>query len=235
VRTTTYLIPLMRRLVLTIAFLALVVLSACRDPDLDKGKAFLQLEDWPRATVLYDACVQKDPNNAEARLGLALARLGWSRDKAVFGTDSVDDWLKAARDFAIVDRLDSTQNTKDDRADALFHACLWLQKRGRTAQAEHVARLVQIADPRHAASAQFLGNLSRARGNIADAERWFSQAIAGDSSYLPAYMSLGELADLDHDPEGAIVYWQLGQKRDTSNTWFREHIASVRDSLGWSR
>ena len=135
--------------------------------------------------------------------------------------------------MAIVERLDSTQNTRDDRADALFHASLWLQKRGRAAQAEHLARLAQQADPKHAPSAQFLGNLARARGDAADAERWFSRALASDSGYLPAYMSLGELACADHDPEGAVVYWQLGQKHDPGNTWFRGHVDAIRDSMGW--
>jgi len=225
----------MSRLVLWMAALAVAVLSACRDPGLDRGHAFLQLEDWARATVSYDACVQKDPDNVEARLGLALARVGWAREKALFGADSVEDWLRPARDFAIVERLDSTQNTKDDRADALFHGCLWLQKHGRISQAEHIARQAQIVDPRHAASAQFLGNLARARGDVDDAERWFSRALAGDSSYVPAYMSLGELAASDKDPEGAIVFWQMGLKRDSSNTWFRDRIAAVRDSLGWEK
>lgn len=223
----------MNRLVLSTAVLASAALFACRDPGLDKGHTFLQLEDWARATASYDACVQKDPDNVEARLGLALARVGWAREKALFGVDSVEDWLRSARDFAIVERLDSTQNTRDDRADALFHGCLWLQKRGRIAQAERIARQAQIADPRHAASAQFLGNLARARGDIADAERWFSRALAGDSSYVPAYMSLGELAAADKDPEGAIVFWQMGLKRDSTNTWLRDRIAAVRDSLGW--
>lgn len=225
----------MSRLVLLTAAIALAVLSACRDPGLDRGRTFLQLEDWARATASYDVCVQRDPDNVEARLGLALARVGWAREKALFGTDSVEDWLRSARDFAIVERLDSTQNTRDDRADALFHGSLWLQKRGRISQAEHIARQAQIADPHHAASAQFLGNLARARGDLVDAERWFSRALAGDSSYIPAYMSLGELAAADKDPEGAIVYWQLGLKRDSTFTWFRERISDMRDSLGWEK
>lgn len=202
---------------------------------MDKGRSFLQLEDWPRAVGSYDAIVQRDPDNVEARLGLALSRLGWAREKSLFGTDSVEDWLRVARDLAIVERLDSTQNTRDDRADALFHGCLWLQKHGRPGQAEKVARQAQMADPRHSPSAQFLGNLARSRNDFADAERWFSRALAGDSGYLPSYMSLGELAVREKDPEGAIVYWQMGLRRDSTNIWFRSRIAELQDSLGWGR
>jgi tetratricopeptide (TPR) repeat protein len=223
----------MRRITLLIALGGLAVLVGCRDSGLDRGRTFLQVEDWPRAVSSYDQCVQNDPDNVEARLGLALARLGWARERAAVGIDSLEDWIRVARDMAIVERLDSTQNTRDDRADALFRACLWLQRRGRAAQAEHMARLAQQADPRHAPSAQFLGNMARARGNDADAERWFSHALSDDSTYLPAYISLGELALADKDPEGAIVYWQLGQRRDPGNAWLRDHLQAVRDSLGW--
>jgi tetratricopeptide (TPR) repeat protein len=223
----------MRRLVLTLCAVAATALWSCRDPAMDKGRAFLQIEDWPRAVASYDGVVARDPENVEARLGLSLARLGLARERAVFGADSVEDWLRVARDLAIVERLDSTQNTRDDRADALFHGCLWLQKHGRPGPAEKLARQAQSADPHHSASAQFLGNLSRSRGDLADAERWFSRALAGDSSYLPAYVSLGEIALSDHDPEGAVVFWQMGLRRDTTNAWFRQRIAEIKDSLGW--
>jgi tetratricopeptide (TPR) repeat protein len=211
------------------------LVGACRDPGLDRGKSFLQLEDWPRSVATYDACVQKDPDNVEARLGLALSRLGQVRDRSQFGADSLEEWIRVARDLAIVERLDSLQSTRDDRADALFHACQWLQKRGRSSQAEHLARMAQQVDSRHASSAQFLGNLSRARGDLVEAERWYSRALAGDSSYLPAYIGLGEMALVDHDPEGAVVYWQMGARRDSSNSWLKENIQRLTDSLGVGR
>ena len=204
----------------------------CRDAGLDRGKSFLQLEDWPRSVATYDACVQKDPDNVEARLGLALSRLGLVRERALFGADSLEEWMRVARDFAIVERLDSLQSTRDDRAEALFRACQWLQKRGRVGQAERLARMTQQIDSRHAPSAQFLGNLSRARGDLLDAERWYSRALAGDSSYLPAYISLGEMALVDHDPEGAVVYWQMAARRDSTNPWLAASIRRVTDSLG---
>lgn len=183
----------------------------------------------------YDACVQRDPDNVEARLGLALSRLGLVRDRSQFGADSLEEWIRVARDLAIVERLDSLQSTRDDRADALFRACQWLQKRGRSAQAERLARMTQQVDARHAPSAQFLGNLSRARGDLVEAERWYSRALSGDSSYLPAYIGLGEMALADHDPDGAVVYWQMGARRDSTNPWLRENILRVTDSLGFRR
>lgn len=223
----------MRRWFLVVSGSLVVFLAACRDPKLDRGREFLQLEDWPRATSAYDECVQGDPQSAEARLGLAMARLGWVRERAQFGLDSLDEWLRAARDLAIVERLDSTQNTRGERADALYHGSLWLQAHSRTARAEAVARLAQKADPDHAPSAQFLGNIARARGESTDAERWFSRALAADSTFLPAYMGLAEVAVAENDPEGAILYLQMGLRRDASNEWFRERLAWLRDSLGW--
>ena len=207
-------------------------LVGCRDASLDRGRSFLQLEDWPRSVQTYDACVQKDPDNAEARLGLALSRLGLVRERSQFGVDSLEEWLRVARDLAIVERLDSVQSTREERADVLFHACLWLNKRGRSAHAERLARMAQQADSRHAPSAQFLGNLARARSDLVDAERWYSRALAADSSYLPAYIGLGEMAMADRDPEGAMVYWQMGARRDSGNAWLKDRVARLTDSLG---
>lgn len=223
----------MHRNILVLVGLLFPLLVACRDQGLDRGKAFLQLEDWPRAVATYDQAVQKDPDNVEARLGLALARLGAVRERSQFAVDSLEEWLRVSRDLAIVERLDSTQITRDERADALYHASLWLQRHGRGPQAERLARLAQQADARHTPSAQFLGNLARARGDAIDAERWYSRALLADSLYLPAYMSLGELALEDRDPEGAIVYWQMGLRRDSTNTWFLSRLDRVKDSIGW--
>ncbi len=223
----------MRRGFLLISSSLMVFLAACRDPGLDHAREFLQLEDWPRASMTYDQCVQEDPQSAEARLGLAMARLGWARERSQFGMDSLDDWLRVARDLAIVERLDSTQNTRADRADALYRGSLWLQSHSRPARAEAVARLAQKVDPDHAPSAQFLGNLARARNESTDAERWFSRALAADSGFLPAYMGLAEVAVSENDPEGAILYLQMGLRRDSTNQWFRERVTALRDSLGW--
>ncbi|HQF53646.1 MAG TPA: hypothetical protein PK208_00860 [Fibrobacteria bacterium] len=207
-------------------------LGGCRDSGLDRGKVFLQLEDWPRSIQVYDACVQNDPENAEARLGLALSRLGLVRERSQSGVDSLEEWLRVARDFAIVERLDTTQSTRSDRADALFRASQWLNRRGKTAYAERLARLAQQAHPGHASSAQFLGNTARAQGDYVSAERWYSRAVLADSSYLPAYIGLGELALIDDDPVGAVVYLQLGARRDSTNSWLRSKIARLSDSLG---
>lgn len=211
------------------------LLGACRDPGLDRGKAFLQLEDWSRSVATYDACVQQDPENVEARLGLAMSRLGLVRDRSLFGADSLEEWMRVARDLAIVERLDSLQSTREDRADALYRASQWLQKRGRSPSAERLARMTQQVDSRHAPSAQFLANLSRARGDLAEAERWYSRALAGDSTYLPAYIGLGVMALADHDPEGAVVYWQMGARRDSTNPWLQENLLRLTDSLGVGR
>jgi len=230
----------------TILLVVALFLGGCRDSGLDRGKVFLQLEDWPRSIQVYDACVQNDPENAEARLGLALSRLGLVRERSQSGVDSLEEWLRVARDFAIVERLDTTQSTRSDRvdwvvsnrstrsdrADALFRASQWLNRRGKTAYAERLARLAQQAHPGHASSAQFLGNTARAQGDYVSAERWYSRAVLADSSYLPAYIGLGELALIDDDPVGAVVYLQLGARRDSTNSWLRSKIARLSDSLG---
>ncbi|MBK8802012.1 MAG: tetratricopeptide repeat protein [Fibrobacteres bacterium] len=223
----------MRRGFLLISSFLIVFLAACRDPDLDHAREFLQLEDWPRANASYDQCVQEAPQSAEARLGLAMARLGWVRERSQFGLDSLEEWLRVARDLAIVERLDSNQNTRGERADALYHGSLWLQSHSQSARAEAVARMAQNVDPDHAPSAQFLGNLARARNESIDAERWFSRALAADSGFLPAYMGLAEVAAAENDPEGAILYLQMGLRRDSTNEWFLTRVGALRESLGW--
>lgn len=169
---------------------------------------------------------------AEARMGLALARAGLERDAAASGLDSALHWMSVARDFAIVGRIDTTIATDKDRAEALFQAALCWQRDGRLPQAQHCARDAQALFPGHAPSAQLLGTLARARGDNADAERWFLRAAAADSGYLPALASLGELALAEGDPEAAILHWEKALQRSPNQPWFRTMVRQVRDSLG---
>jgi len=210
----------------------LLVLASCKDSDLSRADAFLQLEDWPRAIALYDQIVQANPLQPEPRMGLALARAGAERESSNSGLDSATDWLSVARDFAIVERLDTNLSTSNDRADALFHAALCWQRDGHLPQAKHAAEDAQALHARHAPSAQYLGTLARSEGDQASAERWFTRAISVDSSYLPAWASLGELARDEGDPEAAILYWEEALKRNPKHPWFLKMVAQVRDSLG---
>ncbi|MEN9353265.1 MAG: hypothetical protein RL318_590 [Fibrobacterota bacterium] len=211
----------------------LLVLAGCVSDDLKEGRAFLELEDWPRALDAYDRAVRKEPHSVEARLGMALTRLGWARDRQSSGQDSVGDWLLATRDFAIVSRLDSTANTAGDRADAYFQACLWWQRHGQGVRASWAARRAQDVDPQHAASAQFLGTMAQRQGNDLEAHRWFARALSADSMFLPAYASLSVLAMEHKDFEGAALYLKDGLKLDPVNGWFQERVYEVCDSLGW--
>lgn len=209
-------------------------LAGCREPELERADLLLQLEDWPRAIALYDHLVEKDPSRAEARMGLALARAGREREAAEASLDSASRWLSVARDFAIVERLDSALSTSHDRADALFQAALCWQREGRIPQARNAAEQAQATLAPHAPSAQYLGTLARSEGDAVAAERWFTRAIAADSAYLPAWASLGELAEKDGDPEGALLYWEEGLRRSPGQAWFQQSVQRLRDSLGLS-
>lgn len=209
-----------------------LVLASCKDSGMARADEFLQLEDWPRAIALYGEVVQERPMLAEARMGLALARAGLERDAAASGLDSASHWMSVARDFAIVERIDSSLSTAEDRAEALFQAALCWQREGRLPHAQHCARDAQSVDPAHAPSAQLLGTLARARGDNVDAERWFLRAAAADSTYLPALASLGELALAVGDPEAAILHWEQALRLSPDQPWFLSMVAHVRDSLG---
>ena len=215
-----------------VLFGLVVILVACKDPVLEHANEFLQLEDWPRAISLYDRSVQEHPKLAEARMGLALARAGLERDAAAVALDSAPHWLSVAHDFAIVERIDTTLSTADDRADALFRAALCWQRDGRIPQAQQAAAEAQAAYPNHAPSAQLLGSLARSHGDTAGAERWFLRAIAADSTFLPAWASLGELALAEGDPEGAILHWESALHLSPKHPWFLSMVRHVRDSLG---
>lgn len=209
-----------------------LVLASCKDPEMLRADEFLQLEDWPRAIAIYDQVVQERPMLAEARLGLALALAGLERDAAFGGLDSASHWISVARNFAIVERIDTSFATGKDRADALFQASLCWQREGRLPQARHSAQEAQAAFPAHAPSAQFLGTLARTAGDVVNAERWFLHAAAADTGYLPALASLGDLALSEGDPEAAILHWETALQRSPNHPWFLGKVRRTRDSLG---
>ncbi|MBK8802313.1 MAG: hypothetical protein IPN71_09715 [Fibrobacteres bacterium] len=144
----------MRRGFLLISSFLIVFLAACRDPDLDHAREFLQLEDW-RAPMPPTISVCRKPRKARK------PAWGWPwRVWAGCGSVPSSDWTPwrngcGSRDLAIVERLDSNQNTRGELADALYHGSLWLQSHSQSARAEAVARMAQNVDPDHAPSAQF--------------------------------------------------------------------------------
>lgn len=154
--------------------------------DLDLGSARFVREDYAGALAPLERVAAKDPNNASARLRLAVA---WS----ILGKEG-----KAAEQFAAARRL------RPDSLDLRAYEGLHLLRFGHEAQAAPLLASVLAADPGRLAVLEGLAAIREHEGNAPEAARLLEQVIGKKSAPGPELARLGLLRMATGDTPGAL-------------------------------
>lgn len=154
--------------------------------DLDLGSARFVREDYAGAVPPLERVAAKDPNNATARLRLAVA---WS----ILGREA-----KAADQFAAARRL------RPDSLDLRAYEGLHLLRFGHEAQAAPLLASVLAADPGRLAALEGLAAIREHEGNVPEAARLLEQVIEKKSAPAPELARLGLLRMATGDTAGAL-------------------------------
>jgi arylsulfatase A-like enzyme/Tfp pilus assembly protein PilF len=154
--------------------------------DLDLGSARFVREDYAGAIGPLERVAAKDPNNATARLRLAVA---WS----ILGKEG-----KAAEQFAAARRL------RPDSLDLHAYEGLHLLRFGHEKEAEPLLASVLAADPNRLAAIEGLATLREHEGNVPEAARLLEQVIEKKSAPGPELARLGALRMAVGDTPGAL-------------------------------
>lgn len=72
-----------------------------------------------------------------------------------------------------------------------------------------------------------LGDTALEAGNLAEAERAYSRALALDSESVPAYAGLAQVAQARGDPATARHYWQEVLTREPGNRVAEEQLRAL--------
>ncbi len=154
--------------------------------DLDLGSARFVREDYAGAIAPLERVAQKDPNNATARLRLAVA---WS----ILGKEA-----KAAEQFAAARRL------SPDSLDLRAYEGLHQLRFGHEREAAPLLQSVLAADPERLAALEGLAAIREHEGNVPEATRLLSRVIEKKRAPGPELSRLGDLRMAVGDTAGAL-------------------------------
>lgn len=104
-----------------------------------------------------------------------------------------------------------------EHSDTLETLTDWLIQTNRLKQAEETAQTILRIIPDHARVHLMLGRLQRLNGQLDQAIKHLSDAIAYDPNLVEAYIELGKTYQDRRDLEEAIKVYQLGSKVDASD------------------
>ena len=154
--------------------------------DLDLGSARFVREDYRGAIAPFERVAKRDPNNAAARLRLAVA---WS----ILGEEK-----RAAEHFAAARRL------RPESLDGRAYEGLHLLRFGHVEEAAPLLASVVAADPNRLAALEGLATIREREGNVPEATRLLERVIEKKSAPGRELARLGGLRMAVGDTAGAI-------------------------------
>ncbi|MGH7546101.1 MAG: tetratricopeptide repeat protein, partial [Gemmatimonadota bacterium] len=171
---------------------------------LEKGWSYLALGDDGAALQALRRALELAPNDAAA-----LALLGWAQIRR----GEVDDALVTLQQVLVLEPRNAMARTH------LGYVC-W-KKRIFGEAIEHLSRVVHgDADPKAAVYARYyLGLVYLDREMYADAEAFFTSALARSPHLGEAHFDLGRVRFLAGNRTGAIEGWRRGAQASRYNVW----------------
>ena len=158
--------------------------------DLDLGAARFVREDYAGAIPPFERVAAKDPNNATARLRLAVA---WS----ILGEEK-----KAAEQFAAARRL------RPESLDVRTYEGLHRLRFGHEKDAAPLLSSVLAADPGRLAALEGLATIREREGNVAEATRLLERVIEKKTAPGQELSRLGGLRMAVGDTAGALAAFE---------------------------
>ncbi|MBN1757173.1 MAG: tetratricopeptide repeat protein [Chitinispirillaceae bacterium] len=190
-----------------------VVLAGCSSRDIRKGTIALELGDYTLAMHFFSRVIERNPANAEARLGMGKALLQQSSD---IPGDSVS-WRQAVMHLEAVRTLGKNTEIGPLLSQVWSERAVGLLRAGDTIRAlESLTRSI-AADPTCPEPLNLAGIIYFRMGRAAKARLLFERAIAVDSSSASSLFNLGMLC------------WEEEQIRDAHDLWLRALKLSPQD------
>jgi len=230
----------MKGRVRTVAGLWLVIswvvclLTACVDSYVDRGNSALWIGDYDRAISNFSMALDEDPANRDARYGLALSYYAVAEEGERLRLPTFDLWSKAAREFRILSRIDSS-----GRIDANYSTCLFYLARA-TATHNGNANVLPLLDRSIALDSAnyFSYNLkglilarSGSPADVDEAIKIFIHIVTHEPAFISAYVNLGNIYWDSGDVASAWDIWSMGLKRAPGDAALVHWTKVAEDSL----
>lgn len=221
------------------AFLILLILLAplfigCVESNVKCGSEALLIGDYERAIFNFSKALDQAPSNRDARYGLALAYFSKAEEMERLHLPTYDIWNLAAREFNILNKLDSSKQIKSNYSTCLFYlARSTMSKNEGIDILPMLNRSIQM-DSLNYFSLNLKGLiLGESKDSLAkeSAKKIFIHIITKEPKFESAYINLGNIYWMAGDIDSAWDIWSLGHERFPHNNALAHWTSVAEDSL----
>ena len=220
-----------KSLVFAALALSMGVLCACRDGLISRGNDALRIGDYDRAVKNFSAALDDNPLDRDARYGLALSYYAIAEDKEKLKGETLPLWERTVAEFRILWNVDSTSKIRQAYSNSLFYlAKSTLGNNSRANVLPLLDRSIAL-DSANYFSFNLKALIFENLGRIDEAKDIYVYTITRDSSFVSAYVNLGNLYWREGDVPSAWDIWSMGLKQDSTSWSLRYWTAVAEDSL----
>ena len=213
------------------ALLALTLLACDQAaPWRARGRAALEVQDYARAVTAWNAILDLDPSDQEARHGLALALFSAARENdSRHETDSAAAlWQRSAQELRILLQLDSAPHLRSMASTSIFHVARQRMDEDRLEDALDLLQEATRLDSANSFAWNLEGLVLEGLGKPDSAAMLYTQVLLRDSSFIAAYINLGNLHWNSHREADAAHVWTLGLAHDSGNVYLKQWVGRAR-------
>lgn len=194
-----------------IAVLAMACLCACVEDDVARGNKALRIGDYNRAIVNFNKALDQDPAHRDARYGLALSYYALAESEERLNVSSFDMWERAAREFEILSKVDSSGRIDASYSTCLFYLARSIMQMGNGDVLPVLDKSIRL-DSLNFFSYNLKALLLAGQGRTDDAKNIFVYVVTKEPKFASAYLNLGNIYWGEGDIESAWDIWSMGHE-----------------------
>ena len=220
-----------RSLAIAALFFSAFFLFACRGDIVSRGNDALRIGDFDRAVVNFSKALDENPLDRDARYGLALSYYAIAEEKEKLDGQTLPLWERTVAEFRILWNVDSTTSIREAYSNSLFYLSrATLSEKSRANVLPLLDRSIAL-DSSNFYSFNLKALIFENLGRTDEAKDIYIYTITRDSTFMSAYVNLGNLYWNEGDVPAAWDIWSMGLQRDSTSRALRHWTAVAEDSL----
>lgn len=178
----------------------------CSNDEMIGNKA-LEIGDFKRAEKFFSKILDSDPTHRNARYGAALAKYGIAEEAERNGILSIRLWKKAADEFRILSKIDSSVSIHPVYSNCLFYLARAILLETPEADVSLLIQKSIALDSTNYFSFNLKALIAENRGQFKEAETTFIYILSKFPDFKDGYINFGNF------------YWNKGEIGDAWDIW----------------
>ena len=201
-------------------FFCFFLLFSCQYFDLKTAHSAFELGDYERAILLYNKILDSDPEQSDARYGLALSRFFVQKSKMNYQLDSAHlqkNWVEVLNEFNILKQQKSSPQVLSMLSMCEYELGNLELKNKNYAQAVFFFEKAVENDSLNIPAIYARSGLYDAAGYTDKAIEFLNKIIKLDDRQVPAFIDLGQIYLENKNSKMARQIWEQGLKSNPKN------------------